>query len=141
WTDREKRSRTKSFLGHWMTPIVVDGHLYGSSGRNAREAELRCLELATGKVKWREPGLTRCSLLLAEGQFICLGEDGMLTLFKANPDRFEKISQVLLRDAGGEPLLDYPAWAAPILSHGLLFVRGEKYLVCLDLKAKNNPSK
>jgi hypothetical protein len=30
-------------------------------------------------------------------------------------------------------LLDYPCWAAPILSHGLLYVRGEDRLVCLEL--------
>jgi hypothetical protein len=31
------------------------------------------------------------------------------------------------------PLLKYPAWAAPILSHGLLYVRGDDRLVCLEL--------
>ena len=33
----------------------------------------------------------------------------------------------------GEPLLKQPAWAAPILAHGLLYVRGRDRLVCLDL--------
>ncbi len=33
----------------------------------------------------------------------------------------------------GEPLLTYPAWAAPVLSHGLLYVRGGDRLVCLEL--------
>jgi hypothetical protein len=32
-----------------------------------------------------------------------------------------------------QPLLQYPAWAAPILSHGLLYVRGKDRLVCLQL--------
>jgi hypothetical protein len=31
-------------------------------------------------------------------------------------------------------LLAYPAWAAPILAHGLLFVRGADRLVCLELE-------
>jgi hypothetical protein len=31
------------------------------------------------------------------------------------------------------PLIEPPAWAAPILSHGLLYVRGEDRLVCLRL--------
>ena len=30
-------------------------------------------------------------------------------------------------------LLKYPAWAAPVLSHGLLYVRGRDRLVCLEL--------
>ena len=35
--------------------------------------------------------------------------------------------------AAPRPLLKYPAWAAPILSHGLLYVRGADRLVCLEL--------
>jgi hypothetical protein len=31
-------------------------------------------------------------------------------------------------------LLKYPAWAAPILAHGLLFVRGPQRLVCVELE-------
>jgi hypothetical protein len=30
-------------------------------------------------------------------------------------------------------LLRYPAWAAPVLSHGLLYLRGKDRLVCLEL--------
>ncbi len=133
WTDREKGLRRKSLLGHWMTPIHVDGYVYGSSGRHTNEAELRCVELATGKVMWREPRLTRVSLLLVDGHFVCLGEDGTLKLLKVNPKRYEEVSSVELKGADGVPLLRYPCWAAPILSHGLLFVRGEHRLVCLEL--------
>ena len=34
---------------------------------------------------------------------------------------------------GIKELLEYPAWAAPVLSHGLLYVRGRDRLVCLRL--------
>jgi len=37
---------------HWSQPMLVDGHLYAFSGRNEPDAVLRCVELATGKVKW-----------------------------------------------------------------------------------------
>ena len=33
-------------------------------------------------------------------------------------------------------LVKPPAWAAPILSHGLLYVRGDDRLVCLRLTAE-----
>jgi outer membrane protein assembly factor BamB len=136
WTDRNK-GRDKSLKCHWNTPIHVDGYLYGSSGRHTNEAELRCVEFATGKVMWSEPGLTRSSLLLVDGHFICLGEDGMLRLLKVNPRKYEEVSKVELRsEAERAPLLDYPCWAAPILSHGLLYVRGNDRLVCLELIPK-----
>ena len=35
--------------------------------------------------------------------------------------------------ADGAPLLTYPAWAAPALAHGLLYVQGADRLVCLRL--------
>jgi hypothetical protein len=140
WTDRGK-GRRKSLKCHWMTPIHVDGYVYGSSGRHEGEAELRCVELATGKVMWKEPNLKRSSLLLVDNHFVCLSEDGALRLLKVNPKKYEEISSVTLRPLGkdgkpdleADPLLKDPCWAAPILSHGLLYVRGKDKLVCLEL--------
>ena len=137
WTDRDKGIREKSMRCHWNTPIHVGGYLYGCSGRHTNEAELRCIELATGKVMWRKRDLTRTSLLLVDNHFICLGEDGMLRLLKVNPDKYEEVSSVELKHPGAdgqaEPLLNEPCWAAPILSHGLLYLRGADRLVCLEL--------
>jgi outer membrane protein assembly factor BamB len=141
WTDAGKPARRKSLRCHWMTPIHVGGYVYGSSGRHPNEAELRCVELATGKVMWSKRWLTRCSLLLVDGHFVCLGEEGMLRLLRVNPKKYDEVASVELRPQDGEgkpipgeePLLRYPCWAAPILSHGLLYVRGDKRLVCLEL--------
>jgi outer membrane protein assembly factor BamB len=131
WTD-EKKGRDKSMQCHWNTPIVVDGYLYGCSGRHETNAELRCIELATGNVMWSKPDLSRTSLLLADGHFVCQAEHGLLLLLKVNPMKYEEVSRVELQ-AGGQALLKEPAWSAPILSHGLLYVRGKDRLVCLEL--------
>ena len=141
WHD-ERRSRDKSFRAHWNTPIYVDGHLYGCTGRNPPDAELRCIEWKTGKVKWTIETGIRSSLLYVDGHFICLGEFGVLELLKVNPERCEIVSKLTLRrdepgndpyDNGSPRLLKYPCWAAPILSHGLLYVRGDDRLVCLEV--------
>jgi outer membrane protein assembly factor BamB len=139
WTDADK-GRNKSLQCHWNTPIYVDGYVYGCSGRHTQNGELRCVELATGKVMWSEPGLTRTSLLLVDGHFVCLSEDGMLRLLRVNPRKYEEVSSVELRptgkdgkpDSDAEALLKYPCWAAPILAHGLLYIRGKDQLVCLE---------
>jgi outer membrane protein assembly factor BamB len=133
WSDADKR-RDKSMQCHWSTPIYHDGYLYGSSGRHETNAELRCIELATGKVMWGQPGLTRTSLLMVDGHFVCLAEEGTLLLLRVNPHKYEELSRLVVREPGSEqPLLEYPTWAAPILSHGLLYVRGKDRLVCLEL--------
>jgi outer membrane protein assembly factor BamB len=134
WDDADK-GRDKSLQCHWNTPIHHDGYVYGSSGRHTAGAELRCVELTTGKVMWRERGLDRASLLMVDGHFVCLSEYGNLRLLKVNPQKYEEVSHLELGDprrprAG---LLEYPCWAAPVLSHGRLYLRGKGRLVCLDL--------
>ncbi len=135
WSDGRKRDR--AMMTHWNTPIHLDGYVYGSSGRHTNEAELRCVELATGKQVWSQPRLTRASLLYVDGHFVCLGEDGVLRLLKADPTQYAELRALALKSPEGEPLLKYPAWAAPILSHGLLYVRGKDRLVCLELIPQN----
>lgn len=133
WQD-ERRRRDQALPLHWNTPVYHEGFLYGSSGRHAASAELRCVEWATGKVRWSLPALGRCSLLLADGHLICLSENGSLHLLKATPDSSELIRSVLLEDATGAERLVPPAWAAPVLARGLLYLRGDDRLVCLDLR-------
>jgi outer membrane protein assembly factor BamB len=133
WTDADKNRDEKSMQCHWMTPIQVDGYLYGCSGRHENNAELRCIELATGKVMWSEPNLTRSSLLQVDGHFVCLSEDGKLRLLKINPMKYEEVSQMDLTRPGDVKRAASPFWAAPILSHGLLYIRGNERLVCLEL--------
>jgi outer membrane protein assembly factor BamB len=134
WSDLKKTPLKKSLMCHWMTPIYHDGYIYGSSGRHTNNAELRCVEFATGKVQWSEPRLTRSSLLMVDGHFVCLSEDGVLRLLKVTPNKYEQVSELDVIDPQTkQSLLDYPCWAAPVLSHGLLYVRGEDRLVCLEL--------
>jgi outer membrane protein assembly factor BamB len=126
WTDKP-RPRDKSMQCHWMTPIHAGDFVYGCSGRHADGAELRCIELATGTVRWSEPALKRTSLLLVDGHLVCLAEDGVLRLVKVNPDKYDEVSRLTV------PGLQYPCWAAPILAHGLLYVRGRNRLICFEL--------
>jgi len=130
WEDGRKRDR--AMMSYWNTPIHAGGFLYGSNGMNA-DADLRCIEMSTGKVRWSSANVRQCSLLGVDGHLVGLGEDGVLYLLKANPDRCEVLSRTLMLDAKGAPLLQSPARAAPVLSHGLLYVRGTNRLVCLEL--------
>lgn len=143
WQDGKRRD--KAMQTHWNTAVHHEGYLYGSSGRHSSNAELRCIRWKTGEVMWSEPGLTRSSLMYVDGHFVCLSEDGTLWLLKANPEKFEVVASVVLQDetapvnsfTGRRPqLLEPPCWAAPTLSHGLLYVRGDGRVVCLELIPK-----
>ncbi len=140
WTDAKKPPDEKSMQCHWNTPIHHNGYLFGSSGRHLGNAELRCIELVSGKVMWSQPDLTRCSLLMVDGHFVCLSEVGRLHLLKVNPHKYEELSMMDLHQLARLPRHERmgqvprdPWWAAPVLSHGLLYVRGDNRLLCLEL--------
>jgi len=144
WSDEDHR-RNKSLQTHWNTAIYHQGYVYGCSGRHTNNAELRCVKFDTGEVMWSTPGLGRASLMYVDGHFVCLCEYGELKLLKVNPEKYDVVAQVVLQGEKNGPdipglgpprLLEYPAWAAPILSHGLLYLRGKTRLVCLELIAE-----
>jgi len=138
WQD-DPRRRERILQAHWSTPIHRGGFVYGCSGRHTENAELRCVEWKTGRVAWSEPGLGRTSLLWADGHFFCLGEHGDLLVVREDPAAFVRVAEIPLfapePGPGGvrKRLVKYPAWAAPILAHGLLYVRGSDRLVCIQL--------
>lgn len=148
WSDEDK-GRGKSLQTHWMTPIEHQGYVYACSGRHSQTADLRCVQLATGKVTWaadsitvdgRPEAVSRCSLLWIDGHFVCLSEYGTLMLFRADPRKFDLVAVCAPKDPEAEEgffgkprLLKYPCWAAPVVSHGLLYLRGEGRLVCMEL--------
>ncbi|MBX7165251.1 MAG: PQQ-like beta-propeller repeat protein [Pirellulales bacterium] len=144
WSD-DDRKRDKILQTHWNTPVLHEGYVYASSGRHTNNAELRCVELATGKVMWSEPNLTRASLTYVDGHLLCLCEYGELILLRANPQKFDVVSRATLAlpengpaplGAEPRPLLGYPCWAAPVVSHGLLYLRGANRLACLEIIAQ-----
>jgi outer membrane protein assembly factor BamB len=127
WKD-DLQAPEKVLETHWSTAICVDGFLYGFSGRHEEEALLSCVELLTGKVRWREETpLGRGSLLHSDGHFLALGEHGDLALLKLSPEGYKELRRV-------KGLLRYPAWTPPVLSGGLLYLRDERKLICLDLR-------
>lgn len=137
--DPERSRPFRSLRAHWATPVLVDGHVYGSSGRHAGDAVLVCAEWRTGGVRWFEPGLGRASLTAVDGHLVVISEFGELLLVKATPDAYTEVSRVRIADraaAGTDAegaLLGVPCWAAPVIARGYLFVRGRGRVVCLDL--------
>jgi outer membrane protein assembly factor BamB len=127
WTDATADRFEKALMGHWCTPVADGGFVYGCSGRHTNEADLRCVDLATGDVKWRERRTTRCTILKIDGHGLSLGENGELRLFKLNPAKYEEAAR------WESPDLDHPCWAPPAMSRGLLYVRGKARLVCYKL--------
>src|SRR5260370_25632483 len=43
---------------------------------------------------WSQLGLTRTSLLMVDGHFVCLAEDGTLSLLKVHPRQYEEVARL-----------------------------------------------
>ncbi len=126
WQDKE------NMQNHWATSIYRDGVLYGTHGRHGKQAVIRCIDWETGRVLWQSPrGLGRVTFTLAQGHLLTMGELGHLVLVEANPERYVEKHRV--------KVMDPPCWGPPVLAGGLLYVRNETLLKCLDVRAAPQP--
>ena len=135
---RDTDPRGQSMSCHFMTPIEHQGYLYGSSGQGSGEAELRAVDFATGKVAWSEPGLGRATLLFVDQHLVVYTERGRLMLVEATPERFKLVADATPRlpettAIEGRQLLRHPAWSPPVLSRGILYLRGAGRLAAFEL--------
>jgi outer membrane protein assembly factor BamB len=146
---------TPEFGLHFNTPIHKDGYLYGFDGRNEPDASLACVEVNTGKVKWRTSpewretfqaggqmreqmmSTYRGNLLAVDGRYLVLGELGHLLWMDLTPEGFREGSRAWLFAAR-------ETWSLPVVSRGLLYVvqhskdvlrnKGPR-LLCYDMRA------
>lgn len=153
---------TDSLQAHWSTPIVVDDHIYGFSGRHENNSTFRCLDLETGDLKWETTGyegdLSKFGLVREGGETIVVDREteqrvawpylGRGSLILADGKFIvlgERGTLALVNPspAGYEEVsrfppkqINYPSWTAPVLSRGRLLLRDEDTLVCYDIGAK-----
>jgi outer membrane protein assembly factor BamB len=128
WSDKDADRGEQSLMCHWSTPVLDGKYVYGCSGRHTPEGDIRCVELATGKVMWQEPLKSRITFLKIDGHILAYTEEGSLILFKPNEKKFEKVAEWKQIAE-----LEYPTWAPPVVSRGLLYLRGKDRLACYEL--------
>jgi outer membrane protein assembly factor BamB len=111
---------------HYNTSVYRDGFLYGIEGRQEYGAHSRCVEWATGKVRWTKERFGCATLALVEGNVLALGEHGDLIAFAASPEGYRELARA--------KVLNDPVRAAFALSGGRLYARDGKQLIALGLK-------
>lgn len=139
WRDIDGRQNQR-MRTHWNTPLLHENKLYASSGRNPLDTDIRCIELLGDqepKLVWSKRNRDRGTGLIVDSHWLWLGEFGKLHLMKLGAEEHEVLAEMNLQLTTAadskEPLLNPPSWAPPVLSHGLLYVRGTDRIICLEL--------
>lgn len=110
---------------HWSTPVYFKGHLYGMfSFKEYGNGPLKCVELATGKVKWQQAGFGAGQVILVGDTVLALSDKGELITVEPNPTQYKEISRA--------KVITGKCWSSPTVANGRIYVRSTKEAVCLE---------
>ena len=120
-----------------------NGFLYGFTGHQPGDSDviasgahlaLTCIELETGKLRWKEPGFrSGTSLLVADGLLFARCYQ-TLRLVEATPEGYRPRGEVHTHDVW-KPTYNLTDIVCPALAHGRLYVRTPEELLCYDVVA------
>ena len=119
-------SGDESLSCHYSTPVRSGEYLFGIDGRQEYGGKLRCVEWATGKVRWTEDSVGTSSLILAKDAVLAWTEKGELVAFEPTAEKFKLLWRA--------ELLSGTCRAVPALADGAVYVRNEKELMAVRIK-------
>lgn len=116
----------KALVNHWSTPVCADGFLYGIYGQaQFGRAPLQCVDLATGDVKWAQPGFGPGGCTLVNREVLVLSDAGDLVLVKATPAAYTEVAR--------SHVLAGKCWNCASISNGRIYARSTRQGVSLDV--------
>jgi outer membrane protein assembly factor BamB len=119
--------KPNKLMNHWSTPVCIDGHLYGMfQFKEYGNGPLKCVELATGEIKWSKSGFGPGGVILVDGKLITTSDAGEVVVSKAMPEAYSEI--------GRFKAIDGKCWTHAAYSNGQIYVRSTKEGVRYDLK-------
>lgn len=124
WKPKQVWFQQNRLMNHWSTPVVLDGHLYGIyEFKKYGRAPLKCVELATGEIKWEQRGFGPGNCILVGDKLIVLSDAGEVVLAKASPEKYQELGRV--------KAIEGKCWSTPAYSDGHIYVRSTKEAACL----------
>jgi outer membrane protein assembly factor BamB len=118
----------KSVLrNEWQTSMLIDGYLYGfdNVGSAGPVTHLTCVNAATGERAWQKLRFGKGNLIAADGKLLISTMKGEFILVAASPIAYKEI---------GRATVIGTARQAPALSAGLVYLRADREIVCLDVR-------
>jgi outer membrane protein assembly factor BamB len=128
-------SNDNTMSSQYATPVEHNGFLYGIHGReDVGVAELRCIEAASGKIRWSQAGYGVAHLILAGDKLLIQKTD--VTQKSESQIALAAADTAKYRELAAAHITDGPTRALPALSRGRFYVRsgsGGGELICLEV--------
>lgn len=125
-------SKEEFFASQYATPILIDGLFYGIDGRDdTGVADLKCFDPQKKKVLWTEKSFGYGTQILIDGKLLLVKTNGELVLIQPNAEEYTELAR--------DQVLSGVTRALPAFSNGLLYVRDDTTLKCLDLRTATKP--
>lgn len=119
WSGLEETStiwQSREMQAQMNAPVLIDGHLYGISGNEGQDGTgIRCLELATGAVKWTDSSVGHGALMAVQGNLLVLTESGELQVAPASPDSYAPTFR--------QQVVEPKVWTVPVYANGRAYCR------------------
>ncbi len=127
WSSLGKSSQLRA---EWQTPVIHDGHLYGldNVGGAGPITNLVCIRLSDRKTVWQKVRFGKSNLILADGKLFLTTMNGEVVIVEASPAAFKELSRATIMETTRH---------APALANRHLFVRDDKEVICIDVRAAN----
>jgi outer membrane protein assembly factor BamB len=121
--------KTKALRTQMNAAVLHGKHLYGVDGDTTEKASLKCVDFATGKEVWSEPGFGSGGVIVADGKLIALSAMGEIVIATATPEGFQPATRA--------QALAPKCWTAPVLANGFVYCRNQKgQIAVLDLRVR-----
>jgi outer membrane protein assembly factor BamB len=128
-TELYKVPGDNKIANHWSTPVCKDGYLYGMfSFKKYSTGPFKCVEIATGKIVWEQPGFGPGNAILAGDKVAALTDDGRVVIIDPSPSGYKELAKA--------KVINGKCWTTPALSDGRLYIRSTVEGACVDLSAK-----
>lgn len=126
---------------YWMTPVVMDGFLYGQFGNSATgtggendTGTFKCVDLQTGAIKWSTNDFGRGGTLLANNNLLILTEKGALVLARPNTNAYTELARFqAIPNYDTATAHTNVCWNTPAVADGKIYVRSSQFGAMYDL--------
>lgn len=115
WTSREMKTK-------FTTAVIHGGYVYGLD-----DGILACVDLKTGKRKWKGGRYQHGQLLLVGEWLVIQAEAGDVVLVRATPRKLDEVGRL--------PALSSKTWNNPALNKEYLVVRNDQEAICFRISS------